>query len=183
MAAAEKTVMFSARLYRPVETNGDESWAFCDLPDDVSEMLPSRGQVAATVEINGVSRLLVMQPNGTGGHWMKVDAELQSATGASIGQQLDISLTPSKSWPDPDVPIDFAKQLEANGAADSTWNVITTAAKTDWIFWMESAKKSETRQKRIEATCDMLANGKRRVCCFDRSGMYSNSIKGPVARE
>ena len=34
---------------------------------------------------------------------------------------------------------------------------------------------------RIGKACDMLAKGKRRVCCFDRSGMYSKSMSCPVA--
>ena len=37
------------------------------------------------------------------------------------------------------------------------------------------------RVKRIETACDMLAKGKRRPCCFDRSGMYGKSMGCPVA--
>jgi hypothetical protein len=36
-----------------------------------------------------------------------------------------------------------------------------------------SGKKAETRAKRIRVTCDKLASGNRRACCFNRSGMYS----------
>ena len=31
----------------------------------------------------------------------------------------------------------------------------------------------------IATACDMLASGKRRACCFDRSGMYSRGNLGP----
>jgi hypothetical protein len=37
--------------------------------------------------------------------------------------------------------------------------------------------------KRIASGCDMLAKGKRRPCCFDRSGMYAKSMSCPVADE
>ena len=60
---------------------------------------------------------------------------------------------------------------------------ITAVARRDWIQWIESAKREETRLKRIETACDMLANGKRRPCCFDRAGMYSKSLSCPVADE
>jgi len=30
--------------------------------------------------------------------------------------------------------------------------------------------------RRIKNACSMLAAGKRRVCCFDRSGFYSKSM-------
>ena len=35
--------------------------------------------------------------------------------------------------------------------------------------------------KRIASACDMLTKGKRRPCCFDRSGMYAKSLGCPVA--
>ena len=31
----------------------------------------------------------------------------------------------------------------------------------------------------IAVACDKLAKGQRRACCFDRSGMYSNSLSAP----
>ncbi|MFN9196811.1 MAG: YdeI/OmpD-associated family protein, partial [Planctomycetaceae bacterium] len=58
---------------------------------------------------------------------------------------------------------------------------ITPVARRDWIHWILSAKRPETRQKRILSTCEMLAKGKRRPCCFDRSGMYSQSLRAPEA--
>ncbi|WP_202405122.1 hypothetical protein [Xanthomonas sp. LMG 8992] len=39
-----------------------------------------------------------------------------------------------------------------------------------------------TRFERIASTCDMLAVGKRRVCCFDRSGLYSKAFAAPQAQ-
>src|SRR5690606_22387249 len=56
-------------------------------------------------------------------------------------------------------------------------------ARRDWIAWITSGKKAETRAKRIGVACDKLASGQRRACCFDRSGMYSKSMSAPVAAE
>ena len=44
-----------------------------------------------------------------------------------------------------------------------------------------SAKRPETRMRRVDNACAMLAAGKRRVCCFDRSGFYSKSFSSPKA--
>ena len=41
------------------------------------------------------------------------------------------------------------------------------------------AKLAQTRARRIKNACSMLAAGKRRVCCFDRSGFYSKSLSAP----
>jgi len=42
-------------------------------------------------------------------------------------------------------------------------------------------KQLETHTRRIKNACCMLAAGKRRVCCFDRSGFYSKSLSAPTA--
>ncbi|MBP6797828.1 MAG: YdeI/OmpD-associated family protein, partial [Luteimonas sp.] len=59
------------------------------------------------------------------------------------------------------------------------WEDITPVARRDWIHWVTSGKKAETRAKRIGTACDKLASGQRRACCFDRSGMYSKGNMGP----
>jgi hypothetical protein len=46
---------------------------------------------------------------------------------------------------------------------------------------MTSAKQQATRDRRIATACDMLAKGKRRACCFDRSGMFAKSLSCPIA--
>lgn len=82
------------------------------------------------------------------------------------------------------VPADLKKALAAAPAkAREVWSDITAAARRDFVHWITSGKKAETRVKRIETACDMLAKGKRRPCCFDRSGMYGKSLSCPVAEE
>ncbi|MDX1529484.1 MAG: YdeI/OmpD-associated family protein, partial [Gammaproteobacteria bacterium] len=51
------------------------------------------------------------------------------------------------------------------------------------IHWITSGKREDTRVRRIATACDMLASGKRRACCFDRSGMYSKAFSAPEAAE
>ena len=65
-----------------------------------------------------------------------------------------------------DLPGDFEQILKANPAALATWADITPLARNEWICWIESAKKAETRVKRIHWGCDSLSDGKRRPCCW-----------------
>ena len=77
------------------------------------------------------------------------------------------------------MPADFKKALAAAPKAKAAWDDITINARRDWIHWVTCAKQAETRVKRVHAACDMLAKGKRRVCCFDRSGFYSKQFSAP----
>lgn len=49
------------------------------LPDDASERLPSRGQVAVHGTLNDHAFRTVIEPDGAFGHWMKVDEKLRKA--------------------------------------------------------------------------------------------------------
>jgi uncharacterized protein YdeI (YjbR/CyaY-like superfamily) len=65
-----------------------------------------------------------------------------------------------------DVPGDLRDALRLDPKARATWRAITPLARNEWICWIQSAKKSETRRKRIEWSCSSLSDGKRRPCCW-----------------
>ena len=64
------------------------------------------------------------------------------------------------------LPADLRKNLVSVPAAREAWGDITSLARNEWICWVESAKKSETRSHRIERTRTDLIDGKRRPCCW-----------------
>jgi len=65
-----------------------------------------------------------------------------------------------------EVPGDFKKALTSDPQALTAWEDITPLARNEWICWIESAKKAETRSRRIEWGCSSLKDGKRRPCCW-----------------
>lgn len=64
------------------------------------------------------------------------------------------------------VPADLRKLLSANTSAKAKWNALTPIGQRDFISWIESAKQSETRKRRVDSVPSRLASGKRRPCCF-----------------
>src|SRR6059058_4344254 len=67
---------------------------------------------------------------------------------------------------EPRLPTDLRKALAAAANAKAQWNDLTPIARRDFISWIDSAKQPETRRRRIERACSMLAAGKRRPCCY-----------------
>jgi uncharacterized protein YdeI (YjbR/CyaY-like superfamily) len=65
-----------------------------------------------------------------------------------------------------DLPDDFRSALLADQSALATWRNITPLARNEWICWVESAKKLETRLRRIAWGSSNLSEGKRRPCCW-----------------
>jgi len=64
------------------------------------------------------------------------------------------------------MPQDLRAALASSSAALATWEDITSLARNEWICWIISAKKAETRSHRIEWACESLTDGKRRPCCW-----------------
>jgi hypothetical protein len=175
-------ISFTVTLFRPVATAKDVAWTFLRLPKEASAKLPSRGMTSVEGTFNGLVFRATLEPDGQGGHWLKVDRKLREATGAEAGDVVSLEIAPVADEPEPRVPADLRKGLvAAHPKARAVWSDITPIARRDWIQWIESAKRKETRLKRIGSACDMLAKGKRRPCCFDRSGMYSKGLSCPVA--
>jgi hypothetical protein len=175
-------IRFSATLLRPLATAKAVVWTFLTLPRQASTKLPSRGMTSVEGTFNGLAFRATLEPDGRGGHWLKVDRKLREAAGAEAGDVVSLEIAPVAEEPEPRVPTDLRKALAAaHTKARAVWSDITPVARRDWIQWIESAKRDETRLKRIETACDMLAKGKRRPCCFDRSGMYAKkSLSCPV---
>ncbi len=174
-------IRFTATLSRPAGTPKDGSWTFLTLPKDASEKLPSRSMMSVEGTINGFPFQATLAPDGQGGHWLKVDRELSEAAGAEAGDLVTLEIAPAAVEPEPEAPADLRKALAAAPKAREVWSGITPLARRDWIQWITSGKRAETRALRIDKACDMLAAGKRRPCCFDRSGMYGKSMSCPVA--
>ncbi|WDS35288.1 YdeI/OmpD-associated family protein [Pseudoxanthomonas sp.] len=180
MSKVSSRITFKARLLKPAMPV-EATWSFLLLPAAASARLPTRGMVTVDGTFAGQAFQATLEPDGQGSHWLKVEAGLREAAGIAVGDKVALHLTPVAEEPEPVVPPDIRKAFAEHPAARATWDDITPMARRDWIFWMTSGKKAETRAKRIATACDILANGKRRACCFDRSGMYSNSLSAPKA--
>ncbi len=64
------------------------------------------------------------------------------------------------------LPTDFRKAINSKPKALAVWQDITPLARSEWICWVTSGKKVETRGIRIEKALSKLGGGMRRPCCW-----------------
>jgi hypothetical protein len=181
MTRTASKIRFSAKLFRPATTAKTGSWTFLTLPKNASAKLPSRGMTTVEGTINGFPFRATLEPDGQRSHWLKVNRKMREAAGAHAGDVVTLEIAPAGEEPEPKVPADLRKALATAPKARALWWDITPIARRDWIQWIVSAKWPETRARRIDNACAMLAAGKRRVCCFDRSGFYGKGFSSPKA--
>ena len=72
------------------------------------------------------------------------------------------------------IPADLRKALSVNKAALAMWNDITPLARNEWICWVVSGKRAETRSIRIKKALSKLKGGnaclpagRRCPCCLE----------------
>jgi hypothetical protein len=180
MHTPAKTVRFRARLLRPAAPK-NAAWTFLVLPAKASGQLPTRNMASVAGTLEGQAFKATLEPDGEGSHWLKVPKKLREAACVEPGDMVGVEIAPVAKEPEPRVPADLREALKAYPAARATWDATTAIARRDWIAWMTSGKQAATRGKRLAAAIDMLGHGKKRVCCFDRSGMAGKNFSAPEA--
>lgn len=64
------------------------------------------------------------------------------------------------------LPPDLKKIFTSDKKVRVLWKSITPLAKNEWICWITSGKKAETREIRIKKALSKLKGGMRRPCCW-----------------
>ena len=167
---------FKAKALRTEFTGKGASRVILVVPKRVSAKLPSRGMTTVEGTINGFPLRVTLEPDGQRSHWLRLNTKLRKAAGVVVGEVVSVDIAPAETQLEARIPVDLRKALAAAPKARALWLTLTPIARRDWIHWISCAKQAQTRARRIENACAMLAGGKRRVCCFDRSGFYSKSL-------
>lgn len=64
------------------------------------------------------------------------------------------------------IPSDLKKALEALPEVLELWQGLTPLARNEWICWVISVKREETRKEHVRRVVEDLMSGKRRPCCW-----------------
>jgi uncharacterized protein YdeI (YjbR/CyaY-like superfamily) len=64
------------------------------------------------------------------------------------------------------LPADVKDMLTTTPKILALWHDITPLARNEWICWIESGKKAETRVIRLQKARSKLMSGMRRPCCW-----------------
>ena len=90
------------------------NWFVVRLPKEASAKLTSRGLVMVKGTINGFPFKSPLEPDGKGGHWLKVTKDMQPAVGNSQGDIVTLAIEPSSEWVEPEVSSDIKKAINSD---------------------------------------------------------------------
>lgn len=64
------------------------------------------------------------------------------------------------------LPADLKNAIAKDAKVRALWTDITPLARNEWICWVTSGKKAETRDIRIKKGLSKMRSGMRRPCCW-----------------
>jgi hypothetical protein len=154
---------FKARLARNPKTAKSGPSAALDVPEAIGKRLHGMATIEGT--INGHPFRAPLERNGSGSHTLRVNKAMLAGSGAGVGDTVNLAIL----GPEPKlvVPVDLRDAFAASHEAAALWKDLALLGRRDWVRWIESAKTSETRARRVTRTIEQLAEGKRRPCCVN----------------
>ena len=94
-----------------------------------------------------------------GRHLIGLSNANRQAAELVIGEEVEVDLELSTEPVTVAEPEDFARALDANPVARAAWDRLAHSHKREHVLAIESAKKPETRIRRIEKALTMLREG------------------------
>lgn len=142
---------FDAVLIKDDDTNG----AGIKIPFDVQAAFGAKGRIKVCGTIDGYPYRGSLHPYG-GIHYMGVRKEIRDAIGKDHGDIVSVVMEVDDIPRIVAVPDDLMSALGTDKKALAAFEKMSYSHKSEYVKWIEDAKKPETRKRRIEKTLEKI---------------------------
>ena len=143
---------FEAVIEKPPKTPG----AYIVIPFDVREVYGTKGRVQVKATFDGHPYRGSIAPMGGGRHVLGVRKEIQQMIGKTRGDRVKVVIEQDIEPRVVTVPKDLQMLLDENPRGKAFFEKLSYTHQKEYVNWIESAKKEETRQRRLEKSLEML---------------------------
>lgn len=149
---------FTATIEKP--DDGMDT-AFVSIPFAVEQVYGTKGQVKVKALFDGYPYRGVLANMGMGCHVIILRKDVRKAIGKSVGDKVSVVLERDTDERTVTVPEDLITAMIKTPKAKTTFDTLSYTNKKEYSTWITSAKKPETREKRVKDTIQKLLIGKR----------------------
>jgi hypothetical protein len=133
--------------------------AFVAIPFDVEKIYGTKGQVKVKATFDGHPYRGVMANMGGGCHQIGVGKEIRKAIGKKVGDRIHVTIEKDVEERIVVVPADLQRVLSKNRKAKSIYEALSFTNRKEYALWISSAKKPETKEKRLSQIVERLLSG------------------------
>jgi hypothetical protein len=132
------------------------AWTYLQVPFSVPEVFGRKGQIPVRATINGFTFRNSLMPR-KGVHILGIGKDILAAAAASPGDTVQVELVLDDAPRTVTVPADLEAALAPAPAQAQAFAALSYSHKKEYVDWIESAKKPETRATRIQKALAMIA--------------------------
>jgi hypothetical protein len=138
---------------------GGGGGTFISIPGHVAAKLGLRGMPKIQAVIAGAPYRGSLRPMGDGTYGLGVLKSIQAGAGVGAGDRITVVLELDTAPRTVEVPADLAAVLAGDKKAAAAWDKLSFTNKKEVAASLDSAKKPETRERRLNAAVAKLRGG------------------------
>ena len=146
--------------FRTTLMQGGKTATGIAVPTGIVEALAAGRRPAVSVTLNGYTYRSTIAARG-GEFLIPVSAEVRRQAGVTAGDEVDVDVQLDTEPRQVAVPDDLSHALGADAEAARTFEGLPYSHQRSYTDWIESAKKAETRERRVQQAVEMLRSGRR----------------------
>lgn len=149
---------FEAILESP--NNGMDA-TFVSIPFDVEEVFGTKGNVKVKATFDKYPYRGILAKMGMPQHVIIVRQDVRAAINKKVGDKVKVAIEKDLEERIVDAPIELEKILNKNARAKNFFEALSFTNRKEYALWISTAKRPETKEKRLNDTLVKLLSGKK----------------------
>jgi hypothetical protein len=154
---------FARKIFKAMLENPDPKMDanYVSIPFNIEDVYGTKGRVKVKAKFDGHPYRGSIANMGTGCHILIVTKEIRKAIGKKTGDVVTVELDVDHDERVVDIPKDLTTLLSKNNEARRFFNQLSYTNQKEYVTWITSAKKKETRVRRLGQIIEKLNAGKK----------------------
>jgi len=158
---AEMKMMKEFRFTSKIKKNPTVDSGYIEFPYDVEKEFGRKGQIKVKAFFDGFEYRGSLVRMGHPCHIIGLNKKVRDAIGKGPGDIVDVLIIEDTEERVIEVPADFDAALNKNKTAKEIFEKMSFTHRREYVEWITSAKKSETRESRINKAVEMILDKKK----------------------
>ena len=141
------------------EIKGSEKWpgaGYVDIPNHIIEAFGNKGRIPIMSTIDGVAYQGSLVKMGMPCHMLLILKGIREQIGKTHGEMVSIEIEEDKSIRKVTVSKELKALFKKEKEAQDFFKKLSYTNQKEYVLWIESAKREETKQRRLSKTIKML---------------------------
>jgi hypothetical protein len=156
MTPKAKKISFTAVLENPQKKIDA---AFVTVPFDTQALFGTKGHIKIKATFDGHPYRGLIANMGTGSHVLLVRKDIRAAIGKKVGDSIAVEIEEDMEERVVEIPEDLQEVFKKNKKAKEFFDTLSYTNRKEYVVWINSAKKTLTRETRVKATISKLLKG------------------------